>query len=191
MAPRMVQLDAVAHSSVAWKAREICLPYFAVLWGTGDLLCSFDRVNAASSKHGKEDSKEWLHTDQSGLLEGLACIQGFLDVNGTGDVDGGLRVAVGSHRAHFELLKKWDKGQKKTHWYLLRPDERYFLEKRHVSLIHHRVCFVSFKGVKCSSTTRQRKCSVPPDQSFFGTAEHFTTTCSLKGTRTGSSFTAA
>jgi hypothetical protein len=116
----MIEMDAVAHSSVAWKARIKTLPFWAALWGTGDLLCSFDRVNAASSNR---SSGPWLHTDQSGQVDGLACVQGFLDVNGTCEEDGGLRVAVGSHKAHFDLLNRWGKV-KKNHWYLLRPEER-------------------------------------------------------------------
>lgn len=84
----MIEMDAVAHCSVAWKARLATLPYWAALWGTGELLCSFDRVNAAVPS---KQSGPWLHTDQSGSVSGLACVQGFLDINGTSEADGGLR----------------------------------------------------------------------------------------------------
>ncbi len=117
----MVLEECVAQSSAAWNARMIALPYFAALWGTGDLLTSFDRVNAARA--GMEQTPEWMHTDQSGSLEGFACVQGYLDINGTTEFDGGLRVATRSHNAHFDLLHQWGKV-KKNHWYLLSSTER-------------------------------------------------------------------
>jgi hypothetical protein len=65
------------------------------------LLSSFDRVNACLPGTA---TMSWMHTDQSGAMEGLACVQGYLDINGTGVNDGGLQVAVGSHEVKITIV---------------------------------------------------------------------------------------
>ena len=62
----------LCHSGPAWEARKACAPYFAAMYGTGDLWCSFDRFNVYQPG---QESRSWLHSDQSGLLSGLHCIQ--------------------------------------------------------------------------------------------------------------------
>ncbi len=116
---------ALCHSDAAWTARLLCLPYFAALYGSGDLLCSFDRVNVMQ-RH--DEVKPWLHTDQSGKLQGCYCIQGYLDVNGTGPADAGLVVCEGSHLMHREMLEKWG-VLRDSHWYLLKKPEADYARK--------------------------------------------------------------
>lgn len=107
------------HCRAVWEARKITAPYFAALYGTGDLWSSFDRFNVMT-RGTKVES--WLHTDQSGLCNGLFCVQGFLDVVGTTEKDAGLVVVEKSHLRHFELMKQWN-AQRKQHWYRLRANE--------------------------------------------------------------------
>lgn len=51
---------------------------FEELWGTNELLVSFDSVNICAP--GFEGSKPWLHTDQRPAVEGLACVQGLINL---------------------------------------------------------------------------------------------------------------
>ena len=111
---------AICHSKAAWMARKATVPYWAALYGTADLLCSFDRINIY--ERGARNTAEWLHTDQSGLLDGRYCIQGYLDINGTGPNDAGLHVAEKSHLDHRAMLEEWN-VRSKGHWYLLRPEQ--------------------------------------------------------------------
>ncbi len=101
------------------SARLLCLPAFAALFGTGDLLCSFDRFNIMVRG---DEVPPWLHTDQSGKLEGANCVQGYLDVHGTGPDDAGLVVCERSHLAHREMLTEWG-AMRDSHWYLLKKPE--------------------------------------------------------------------
>jgi len=116
----------LCHSGPAWEARKACAPYFAAMYGTGDLWCSFDRFNVYQPG---QESRSWLHSDQSGLLSGLHCIQGYLDVNGTRAVDPGLQVAEGSHLEHEALMKQWN-VQRAAHWYMLKNAEAEACRKR-------------------------------------------------------------
>ena len=68
----MLDPPDLCHSAPVWEARKACAPYFAALYGTGDLWCSFDRFNVYQPG---QESRSWLHSDQSGLLHGLHCIQ--------------------------------------------------------------------------------------------------------------------
>lgn len=51
---------------------------FAALWGTNELLSSFDSVNVMPP--GTTPSKSWLHTDQRPTAEGLTCVQGLVNL---------------------------------------------------------------------------------------------------------------
>jgi hypothetical protein len=125
----LLEPNAVAHCDAAWRARLACLPAFAALFGTGDLLCSFDRFNVMVRG---DEVPPWLHTDQSGKLEGQQCIQGYLDVNGTGPDDAGLVVCERSHLAHLEMLTKWG-ALRDSHWYLLKKSESATARERFVT----------------------------------------------------------
>lgn len=95
----------LSHCAAAWEARKAAAPYFAHLHGTRQLLASFDRINMMPAPGNRAPVlRNWMHTDQTPLLDGLHSIQGFIDLKGTGPDDGGLIVADKSHLAHHQLL---------------------------------------------------------------------------------------
>jgi hypothetical protein len=71
---------------------------FAKLWGTEELLVSFDTVNITlpPSIVGEYDSKPWPHTDQAPERHGMNCVQGIINLSQAGPNDGGLVVVKGS-----------------------------------------------------------------------------------------------
>jgi hypothetical protein len=95
---------ALSHCEAVWEARKAAAPYFARLHGTPALASSFDRVNMMPAPTREPVPRNWMHTDQTPLLNGLHSIQGFIDLRGTGPNDGGLVVAVKSHKQHHALL---------------------------------------------------------------------------------------
>ncbi|KAH6684049.1 hypothetical protein B0J14DRAFT_612195 [Halenospora varia] len=85
-----------AHEKYVWDAR--CEPGviepFAKLWGTDELLVSFDTVNITlpQSVVGKYDSQPWPHCDQDPDKKDLSCVQGIIQLSEAGPDDGGLIV---------------------------------------------------------------------------------------------------
>jgi len=71
---------------------------FAKIWGTDELLVSFDTVNITlpQSVVGEYDSKPWPHCDQAPERKKLACVQGIINLSEAGPDDGGLVVLKGS-----------------------------------------------------------------------------------------------
>ncbi|CZR52805.1 uncharacterized protein PAC_02682 [Phialocephala subalpina] len=94
---------AAAHEKYVWDAR--CEPgvieHFARLWGTDELLVSFDTVNITLPKSivGEYDSQPWPHCDQAPEKKDLACVQGIIQLSEAGPNDGGLLVM--KHSAPF------------------------------------------------------------------------------------------
>ena len=59
------------------------LQIFEKLWGTNELLSSFDSINvtAPSAKSGvAHDTRSWLHVDQAPLRRGFFCVQGIVNM---------------------------------------------------------------------------------------------------------------
>ena len=54
---------------------------FETLYGTNELLSSFDSINALPpSKLVPVDRTSWLHTDQAPLRRGFFCVQGLVNM---------------------------------------------------------------------------------------------------------------
>jgi hypothetical protein len=65
------------------------LQVFAELYGTNELLSSFDSINLM--KPGIDASGGWLHVDHAPLKKGCQCIQGLINMVDVGpDTTGGL-----------------------------------------------------------------------------------------------------
>jgi hypothetical protein len=74
------------------------LEAFTKLWGTAELLVSFDSLNITFPNREDVPRKgAWEHIDQSPLRKGLHCVQGIINLSPTGPEDGGLVVYPGSH----------------------------------------------------------------------------------------------
>lgn len=69
---------------------------FAQLWGTDELLVSFDSVNITLPGRKDVQWQPWPHVDQSPTRKGLACVQGIINLSPAGPLDGGLQLWKGS-----------------------------------------------------------------------------------------------
>lgn len=87
---------------------------FSKLWGTDELLVSFDGMNITLPSPNREPSQPWPHIDQSPRRLGLQCVQGILNFAPNGPKDGGLMVMKGSHTLIQEFFKAHDVAGRKT-----------------------------------------------------------------------------
>ncbi len=97
----------VPHEKFMWDARlePGVLEPFSRIWGTDQLLVSFDSLNITlPNRTDKSRITAWEHIDQSPLRRGLHCVQGIINLSKTGPLDGGLLVYPGSHLFHDEFF---------------------------------------------------------------------------------------
>ena len=104
----IVSAAGIGQSVCMWQAR--CLPRvcdaFATIWGTHDLLSSFDGANVFrpwADRPERRTEGGWYHVDQGPGKSGCHCVQGFLTLTDATYQTGGLVVVPGSHRGHDEL----------------------------------------------------------------------------------------
>ncbi|KAF3005252.1 hypothetical protein E8E14_005207 [Neopestalotiopsis sp. 37M] len=96
-----------AHEKFMWEARTepgVIKP-FEELWGTDELLVSFDAFNVTLPQQKYLDFTPWPHVDQSHERQGLACAQGLLNLGRAGPEDGGLLLMEGSSMLFEEFFK--------------------------------------------------------------------------------------
>lgn len=97
----------VAHEKFVWDARMEpgVLDAFTKIWGTNELLVSFDSLNITfPNRKDVPRLKSWEHVDQSPLRRGLHCIQGIINLSMAGPDDGGLVVYPTSHLYHDDWI---------------------------------------------------------------------------------------
>ncbi|KAG7528265.1 hypothetical protein FFLO_06297 [Filobasidium floriforme] len=99
---------AVGHEDLLWsiRAEPELIKIFAELWGTDELLVSFDGANFSIPLPKEEiqnGGAPWPHVDQSPLKRELNCVQGIMNLAPNGPTDGGLMVLSGS----FPLYKQF------------------------------------------------------------------------------------
>uniref|UniRef100_A0A383WPX7 Phytanoyl-CoA dioxygenase n=1 Tax=Tetradesmus obliquus TaxID=3088 RepID=A0A383WPX7_TETOB len=88
----------VAHQDFVWRVRKHprLLQVFAELYGTSELLSSFDSINLMPP--GTDASGGWLHVDHAPLKKGCQCIQGLVNMVDVGpESTGTLLVKDKSH----------------------------------------------------------------------------------------------
>ncbi|ETS77630.1 hypothetical protein PFICI_09692 [Pestalotiopsis fici W106-1] len=71
----------LVHEKFTWDARQEpgVLDGFASIWGTRELLASFDGLNISLPNHADLAARKgWEHVDQSPLKRGLQCVQGII-----------------------------------------------------------------------------------------------------------------
>ncbi|CAI7618758.1 unnamed protein product [Penicillium discolor] len=91
---------AVAHEKFMWDARMEAgvIEAFSKIWGTEELLVSFDSLNVTFPNRKDVPRKgAWEHVDQSPFRRGMHCVQGIINLSTAGPDDGGLVVYPGSH----------------------------------------------------------------------------------------------
>ncbi|ETS76807.1 hypothetical protein PFICI_12194 [Pestalotiopsis fici W106-1] len=110
----------IAHEQFVWdlKSEPGLVEKFEQIWGTKELLVSYDGLNLSVPENGRPKTDPafapWAHVDQSPLRSNLQCIQGILNLLPNGPEDGGLMVFDGSNRLYEELWEHFDhkKGEK-------------------------------------------------------------------------------
>jgi len=62
------------------QATTFSMQVFEGLWGTNELLSSFDSINILKPGQHESSTDGWLHVDQAPLRKGVACIQGLVNM---------------------------------------------------------------------------------------------------------------
>ncbi|KAL2677325.1 hypothetical protein Neosp_011094 [[Neocosmospora] mangrovei] len=112
----------VAHEQFVWDLRteESLVDKFAQIWGTDELLVSYDGVNLSVPDQAREKSDSvfapWSHVDQSPLRTNLQCIQGIMNLLPNGPEDGGLMVLENSNKFYAELWEHFDHKKGPNGW---------------------------------------------------------------------------
>lgn len=86
---------SVTHEKFMWEARmePKILEAFAKIWGTDELLVSFDALNITlPNRADKPPRTPWPHVDQSPMRRGIHCIQGIINLSHAGPEDGSLML---------------------------------------------------------------------------------------------------
>lgn len=125
----------VAHERFMWEARMEpgVLDAFASIWGTTELLASFDSLNVTFPNRKDVPRKAaWEHIDQSPLRRGLHCVQGIINLSTSGPEDGGLMVYPGSHALNDEFF---DTQTSKSTW---DPLDRYLFDEAQLNWFKNR-----------------------------------------------------
>ncbi|KAJ6455871.1 hypothetical protein C8R45DRAFT_1036001 [Mycena sanguinolenta] len=115
----------VVHEKFMWDVRMEpgVIEPFAKIWGTPDLLVSFDSLNITLPGL-KPVRAPWPHVDQAPRKRGMHCVQGIVNLSHAGPEDGSLAVVVGSNK-HIE--EYFDTQTKPADWEW--RDNRYFNEQ--------------------------------------------------------------
>lgn len=107
----------VVHEKFMWEARQEpgVIEPFAKIWGTQELLVSFDSLNVTfPGRRDKPPRAPWPHVDQSPLKRGLHCVQGIINLSHVGPEDGSLMLLPRSSQLYNEFLdtqtdpEKWE-----------------------------------------------------------------------------------
>ncbi|KAH0846860.1 hypothetical protein FOPE_12088 [Fonsecaea pedrosoi] len=97
---------SVVHEKFMWEARQEpgVLDAFQKIWGTDELLVSFDSLNVTLPNL-KKARAPWPHVDQAPRKRGLHCIQGIINLSHAGPEDGSLVVVSGSSKLTEEFFE--------------------------------------------------------------------------------------
>ncbi|OKL63257.1 hypothetical protein UA08_01591 [Talaromyces atroroseus] len=134
---------AVAHEKFMWDARlePGVVDAFAQIWGTDELIVSFDSLNITFPNRKDVPRKgAWEHVDQSPLRRGMHCVQGIINLSPAGPDDGGLVVYPGSHKYHEEFCNTQTEPStwKAQDLYWFQPEQLAWYEAKGVR--PHKVC---------------------------------------------------
>ncbi|RDW79243.1 putative phytanoyldioxygenase [Aspergillus mulundensis] len=161
----------VQHEKFIWEARTEpgVLETFSKLWGTDELLVSFDGMNFTLPT-GKPlpPTEPWPHVDQSPLRKGMQCVQGILNFAPNGPKDGGLLVMKGSSKlmpeffeAHPEVIGRQTWGS--SDWFGFDEEEVKWFTDRGCELL--KVCADPGDVILWDSRTMHHNC-VPTSQNL-------------------------
>ncbi|ETS78617.1 hypothetical protein PFICI_10679 [Pestalotiopsis fici W106-1] len=106
----------VVHEKFMWDARlePGVVDTFAQIWGTDELLVSFDSLNVTfPNRKDKPPRAPWPHVDQSPMKRGLHCVQGIINLSHAGPEDGSFMLLPGSSALSDEF---WDTQTDSASW---------------------------------------------------------------------------
>lgn len=111
----------VGQEDLLWRIRAepALINVFAELWGTDELLVSFDGANFSiplPKEEVQNAGAPWPHVDQSPLKREMNCIQGIMNLAPNGPKDGGLMVLNGSFPLYKELFEVFDHQKPEGGW---------------------------------------------------------------------------
>jgi ectoine hydroxylase-related dioxygenase (phytanoyl-CoA dioxygenase family) len=89
---------------------------FEKLWGTDELLTSFDGINFTLPGKERQLTAPWPHIDQSPRRKGLVCAQGIINFAPNGPDDGGLVVIRNSHNFTEQFFKEHPEVVSRKTW---------------------------------------------------------------------------
>uniref|UniRef100_A0A7S2N9Q8 Phytanoyl-CoA dioxygenase n=1 Tax=Zooxanthella nutricula TaxID=1333877 RepID=A0A7S2N9Q8_9DINO len=99
----------VGQSAFMWHARTLpkVRAVFERVWGTSELLVSFDGANVFRPWHHgfRKTLCGWWHVDQGAGKRGRHAVQGLLSLFPADATTGGLTVVPGSHHRHGEVVE--------------------------------------------------------------------------------------
>ncbi len=126
----LIQHWQVGHAQVSWNIRQNLkvIECYAKLWGTDELLVSFDGMsfNLPPEDMNKGWFRDnWFHTDQSYTRNKFECVQSWITALDVEEGDATLAVLEGSHKYHADFQKKYN-IQNKSDWYKLSKEEELF-----------------------------------------------------------------
>ncbi|KAH7141431.1 hypothetical protein B0J13DRAFT_446020 [Dactylonectria estremocensis] len=95
------------HEKMAWEARTepAIMAVFEKLWGTKELITSFDGMNISMPNRTDITWSPWPHTDQNPQRKGMQAVQGLLNYAPNGPKDGGLMLMRGSSKLFNEFFE--------------------------------------------------------------------------------------
>lgn len=131
----LVQHWGIGHSQASWNVRqnEKIIDIFAQLWGTNELLVSFDgssfNLPPEVTKRGWNKNNTWYHTDQSYKSSDLESIQSWVTGLDVEKGDATLGIMEGSHKYHKEFQEKFNVTNKEDWYKLSREQESFYVEK--------------------------------------------------------------
>lgn len=138
----LMQHFGIGHSQAVWDVRQdpAVLEVYAKLWNCEpkELLASFDGASIGmppeTTKRGwQDDTRYWLHTDQSYRRNKVECYQSWVTAHDVNKGDATLVVLEGSHLLHKEFAETFFQGTKPPakDWYQLKTaDEVSFYRER-------------------------------------------------------------
>ena len=159
----IIQRYRIGHAPFVWQARsnENVTRVFEEIWGTGELLTSFDAMcmlRPAELVEGiQKDYSYWFHTDQSPKKKGFHCVQGVLNLEEVSIDDATFACYPKSHKLHEELFER-NKEDPGMDYYVLSEDDVAWAEGEK-SLSHLRV--VPQKGSFIAFDSRLLHCNLP------------------------------
>lgn len=112
---------AISHERFTWAVRQepAVVEAFEKVYGTEDLIVSFDSVNIGfPTRTDIKPNKPWPHQDQDPEKPDFRCLQGLVNLLPNGPKDGGLIVCKGAHLLSEEFHRDFKEDEKIYSWYV-------------------------------------------------------------------------